>query len=310
MRRRGRGHGNIFGDSEPRDSLPEFDEFIRMPAGRRGPSRHRGLRDASPRAFSSARRSVTRPAHSWVLGVRIAICSIVLMFGLTGMVVGLSQAVSGYADAGRMASAPNCDSASQAAASAACTVNVVLIAPGSVFHDGSDESIELDYPATEAGLSGDFVFVSYPGNAQFDAAIGDGAYQVAVRAEYWNGQIVTLTAGSQGITVTTDRNPGNQAGVGVGGALLSFALVLISVLMFIGIRPIRLRWLRPGVELKLFVSGSVVLSLGAFAAGVCLISQPARVALVAAIAPPITLGLTGLLWLALRPGRWSRTRRV
>jgi hypothetical protein len=98
--------------------------------------------------------------------------------------------------------------------------------------------------------------------------------------------------------------------VGVGGALVSLTLVLISVLMFIGIRAIRLRWLRPAVSMRLFVSGSVVLSLGAFVAGVCLISQPARVALVAAIATPITLGLTGLLWLALRPGRRSRTRRV
>ncbi len=152
------------------------------------------------------------------------------------------------------------------------------------------------------------VFVSYPGNAQFDAAVGDGANQAAVRAEYWNGHIATLTAGSQGITVTTDQNPNNQGGVGLGGALVSFALVLMSVLMFIGIRAIRLRWLRPGAALRLFVSGSIVLGLGAFVAGVCLISQPARVALVAASATPITLGLTGLLWLALWPWRRSRAR--
>ncbi len=127
------------------------------------------------------------------------------------------------------------------------------------------------------------VFVSYPGNAQFDAAVGDGANQAAVRAEYWNGHIATLTAGSQGITVTTDQNPN-------------------------GIRAIRLCWLRPGAALRLFVSGSIVLGLGAFVAGVCLISQPARVALVAASATPITLGLTGLLWLALWPWRRSRAR--
>ena len=310
MRRRGRGHGNIFGGSEPQDAVPDFDEFIRTRTGLRRPLRYRGLRDAPPPGYWSARRFTThamRPTRTWVLVVRIVICSIVLVLGMTGVGVGLAQAVNGDSDAGEMANAPDCNATS----GAACTVSVVLTAgPGGVIHGGSEETIELDYPATGDGFGGNFVFVSYPGDAQFDAVICDGTNEPAVRAEYWNGQIVTLTAGSQGVTVTTDLNPNNQGGIGLGGALLSFALVLISVLMFVGIRAIRLRWLRPGVVLRLFVSGAIVLSLGTFVAGVCLISQPARVALVAAIAPPITLGVTGLLWLALRSGLPIRVRPV
>ncbi|HET9170338.1 MAG TPA: hypothetical protein VFN97_12920 [Actinospica sp.] len=299
MRRRGRGSGNIFGGAEPEDALPEFDEFLHMKAvRRRPPSRYRVVRNARP----------PRPVRPWALGLRIAICSILLVLGLIGMGVSLSQAVGEYSAAGRMASAPTCAAGvDPTTTSEDCVGTVNAVAPDGAFEIDTEESIELDLPPAN---SENYDWVDYPGNARFDAAVGDGTSPTVVRAEYWEGQAVTLTAGDQGVTVTTDENPNNLGGAGIGGALMSFTLVLIAVLMFIGIRAIRLRWLRPGIVLQLFVSASIVLGLGAFVAGVCLVNQPARVALVAAIAPPVTLGLTGFVWLALRSGRRSRARLV
>ncbi|HWG24039.1 hypothetical protein [Actinospica sp.] len=338
MRRRGRGHGNIFGDSEPEESLPEFDLFIHESAGRRRPAagRYRMYRTGTPRmyraprmyrtprtyrapfassgAHSSARRAVARPVRPWVLGLRLALCSIVLVLGLIGLAAEVSQAVGGYSDAGTMASAPTCESADPVTTTlaAACVATDEMVAPDGVFSDAGEESVELDPPSeslSNPNSSGfDFNFVSFPGNAQFDAAVGDGP--ASVRVEYWKGQIVTLTAGSQSVTVTTDQNPNNIGGVGVGGALMSLGFVLMGLLMFIGIRAIRLRWLHPGIRLRLFVCGFAMLSLGAFAAGVCLVNQPGRVALVTVIATPITVGLTALLWLALWSGHRKRVRLV
>jgi hypothetical protein len=91
---------------------------------------------------------------------------------------------------------------------------------------------------------------------------------------------------------------------------MSLAFVLMALLMFIGIRAIRLRWLHLGIGLRLFVSGFAMLGLGAFAAGVCLVNQPGRVALVAVLAAPITVGLTALLGLALWSGHRKRMRLV
>ena len=239
------------------------------------------------------------------------LCSIVLVFGLAGLGVETAQAVSGYSDAGAMASAPSCAAVNAAStATVACVATDELVAPYGVIDGGSEESVELDSPSDDIfdSNTSDFTFVSFPGNAQFDAAVGDGP--TLVRVVYWKGQIVTLTAGSQGVTVTTDQNPNSLGGVGIGGALMSLAFALWRLLMFVGIRAIRLRWLRPGIVLRLLVSGSITLSLGAFVAGVCLVNQPSRVALVAVIATPITVGLTALLWLLLWPGRWGRVRLV
>jgi hypothetical protein len=65
---------------------------------------------------------------------------------------------------------------------------------------------------------------------------------------------------------------------------MSFALVLVSMLMFTGIRPIRRRWLRSGFILRPFVFKSIAL----------------------AIAPQITVGSMGFLGVVLWSGRRGR----
>lgn len=301
MRRRGRGHGNIFGDSVPEDSLPEFDLFLHnAPTARRA-------RQGRPRAYSaSVRRSEARPTRPWVLGLRITLCSIVLVLGLLGFVVETAQAFGGYADAGTMASAPTCAAGVDPTTTTEnCVGTLNVAAPGGVFDDGGEESMELDLPP--AG-SYNYLWPDFPGNAAFDAAVGDDFTPTVVRVEFWKGQAIAITAGDQGVTVTTDQNPNNVGGTGIGGVLMSFSFVLAGLLMFIGIRAIRLRWLRPGTVLRLFVSTSCTLGFGAFVAGVCLVNQPGRVALVAAIATPLTAGLTALVGLAVRSGRRGRVR--
>lgn len=322
MRRRGRGHGNIFGDSGPEDSLPEFEFFLHAPRMRRTRSSYRTTR-SGPRImyfgsgshrYRTRRRAADRPAgpaRPWIVGIRVGICAILLVLGLTGMGVGVAQAVSGYSDAARMASAPPCTAADQSGSGsvAACTLTEVYISPYGTISGGGEDSINLAAPGVSDSDYFSELWVSYPGNARFDALIDVGGLDTPVRVEYWNGQIVTITAGNPAVTVTTEANPNNHGGVGVGGALMSFALVAIAVLLFVGIRAVRLRWLRPGVTLRLFVSGFIVFGLGAFAAGVCAVNQPALVALVAAIAVPITLGLTGLVWLLVWSDRRARSRR-
>ncbi|MBR7829495.1 hypothetical protein KDK95_24530 [Actinospica sp. MGRD01-02] len=319
MRRRGRGHGNIFGDSGPEESLPEFEFFLHAPSTRRTRSAYRVRSDPRPiypgtgnHRYRTTRRAAARPSRPWVVGFRVAICAILLVFGLTGLGVGIAQAVGGYSDAARMAGAPSCTAADQAASDAACTLTEVYISPyGTLSGDGED-SIDLAPQGWSDPAGSDYyseLWVSYPGNARFDALIDVGGLDTPVRVEYWIGQIVTLTAGNPGITVTTDANPNNRGGKGVGGALMSFALVIVAVLLFVGIRAVRLRWLRPGIGLRLFVSESIVLGSGAFLAGVCAVNQPALVALVAAVAVPATSGLAGTVWLLVRSDQRARARR-
>ena len=297
----------MFGGAEPQDAIPEFDEFVHVKGGRR-PPRARVVRQAPPRASAGKPPVAAAPARRWVFGVRIAICSILLVFGLVGSSIGILMTVGYYADAGRLAAASACAAGVDPATTTEdCVGTLVLVSPDGAFSDGGEDTIELDLPPAN---SGDSVWVDYPGNAQFDAATGDGMSATAVRAEFWEGKAVTLTAGRQGVTVTTDLNPNNQAGAGLGILLVSFALVLLAGLLFIGIRSIRLRWLRPGIVLRLFVSGCAALSLGLFAAGCCLVNQPARVMLVAVIAPPITVAVTGILWLLAWKGREGRALRV
>jgi hypothetical protein len=324
MRRRGRGHGNIFGDSGPEDALPEFEFFLHAPPSmRRIRSAHRvrsgprlmypgtGTGTGSYR-YRTTRRAAARPSRPWVVGLRVAICAILLVLGLTGLGVGLAQAVGGYSEAARMASAPPCTAADQATSDAACTLTEVYISPYGTLSGDGDDSIDLAPRGGSDPTGSDYfseLWVSYPGNARFDALIDVGGLDTPVRVEFWSGQIVTLTAGNPAVTVTTDANPNNRGGVGVGGALMSLALIAVAVLLFVGIRAVRLRWLRPGTGLRLFISGSIVVGLGAFVAGVCAVNQPALVALVAAIAVPITLGLTGSVWLLAWLGQRARNRR-
>jgi len=301
----------VFGDSEPEDALPELDEVLHTRGFRRPRRRSRGTFTDAPRfAFRTQRQwpAVDAGGRRWLLWLRVCLYSLMLVVGLLGLFGGLVETVGGYSDAATMASAPTCPSGIDLTDTTEnCVGNLNLQAGSGAFDDGGEGAIGLGgQPSTDAVQ---FEWVTYPGNAAFNAAVGDGPS--VVRAEFWEGQIVTLTAGTPGvIAVTTDQNPNNRGGSGLGAMFVTLALVLLSILLFIGIRAFRLRWLRPGLALRLSVSGLSIWFLGLFVAGVCLTNQPARVALVLAIAPAITAGLTALVWLALAKGRGGRVRRA
>jgi hypothetical protein len=320
MSRRGRsGGGGLFGDSGPEDAvpeddtLPELDELLHAHGPKRRTSSRafsRGaFRSASPYAFSprfATRRRVG--GRTWVLWLRICVYSLLLLFSLVGLVTGIAQASSSYTDAGIMANAPVCaSSVDLTTTSENCVGTMNLVAEYGVVNDGDEESVGLDLPSIGRDLPpADSVWVSFPGDAQFDAAVGDGPS--VVRAEFWEGQIVTLTAGAQGVSATTDQNPNNNGGTGLGIAFMSFSFVLLSILLFIGIRALRLRWLHPGIAQRLIVSVLPVWFLGFFIAGVCLANQPALVAPVLAIAPAVTAVFAALVWLVAAKGRKSQLR--
>ena len=314
MSRRGRGsRGDLFGSSGPEDAtpedemLPELDELLhtRQPKRRRS-ARSSNFRAASAYAFSPRFAGWQRGGgRRWVLWLRVVLYSLILLFSLLGVGSGISQAVSGYSDAGTMAHAPVCASGIDVTSTTEdCVGNLNLVSEYGVISGGDEEDIGLDLPP--AG-SANFDMISFPGDARFDAAVGDGPS--VVRAEFWEGQIVTLTAGAQGVSVTTDENPNNIGGSGLGVAFVSLAFVLLSILLFIGIRAFRLRWLRPGIMSRLLVSGLFVWLLGYFVAGVCLVNQPALIAPVFAMVPAFTAGLTALVWFLAAKGPKNRVRR-
>jgi len=212
-----------------------------------------------------------------------------LLFGLLAMAVGAAQAAEGYSAAGKLAAAPRCPAGVDLLdTDADCVGDMTLTSDTGAYSLGSEDAIELVVPATKANADPDedYLWPTFPGNAPFDKAVGDSGH-AAVRAELWQGQVVELTvgSGSGAITVTTDADPNDKGGVGLGGALMGVGLADLAVLLVIGLRAVRYRWLRPGLGLRLSVLTLSVAFVTAFAAGVCLIAQPARVLETLIIAP-------------------------
>ena len=240
-----------------------------------------------------------------MLWVRVGIYSLLLLLCLLGFGGGLLSAVSGYSDAGTFASAPACAAGvNPTSTSTDCVGTLSLVSEIGVYGNGDEDAIDLDLPP--AG-SQNVVTASFPANAAFENAVGFGPS--VVRAEFWKGQVVTLTAGVQGATVVTDQNPNYVGGNGLGVALASLGAVLLSVLLFIGIRAFRLRWLPSGPLLRLGVSGLIIWSIALITAGSCLVAQPSWVLRIGVIVPSVAVGLTALLWLAILSGRRGRMRR-
>lgn len=310
MGRGGNTGGNLFGGGEPEDEIPLSDLIP-------GLSRERGSRRPRPvspmwvrtggtrfsggagnprrrRGKRVPRRVPGRVPVFWVV-VHSVFIAAALLLGVLLMATGAAEAASGYASAGRLAAAPACPAGVDLVTDTAdCVGNAVMSAEDGVYEDGGEDALNFQVSADD----GYYLWADYPADAGFDAIIGDDeAYPV--RVEFWQGDIVALTAarGADVRTVTTDQNPDNQAGSALGGALLGVGFADLGLLLLIGMRAFRLRWLRPGLGLRLTVSAMIVGLVGTFVAAGCMLVQPARVLLTMTIAPGITAGVVLLVWL-------------
>lgn len=320
MGRRGRGEGNLFdGASGPQDEVPSLQDLIR---GSARPRRSRSSR--APGAVGPLRYGVHQkgPAtlRRTVLVLRVTSAAGVLVFGLLLMAVGAVEAAQGFGSAGTLASAPACPAGVDPTTTTRdCVADVTLIAQDGVWDDDGEEGIDLFGPPENA----ENVFsVMFPGDQSFvDAVSGpagldafEDSAKEAVRAEFWKGGIVELTAGdgAGAVTVTTDSDPNNQGGSALGGALLGVSFTELGLLLFISVRALRYRWLRPGLASRMTIPGLAVTFLGLLVGSICLISQPARVLATLVLAPAITGCLllcveTLIFWSWRRPGLRRRT---
>ena len=293
MGRGGNSGGNLFGGGEPEDEIPLSDLIPGLSRERRQRSR--------PVSSLWVRRGgpAARPRRGRLVLRVVPVCAVALL-GALMMAYGATAAVDGYNAAGAMAAAPACPAGVDLITDTSdCVGNAVMSAQYGAFPMDQGES--LDLPVSPA--DGYDLWPEYPGNAAFDAVLGeDDTYPV--RAEFWEGNIVTLTAarGSDVQSVTTDQNPNNQGGTGLGAALLGVGFAALALLLLIGIRAFRLRWLRPGLGLRLTVSGLIVGGVGLFVAAACLMVQPARILLTLTIAPIVTPGVLLFVWLLIYNG--------
>lgn len=313
MSRSGRGDGNLFDGTEPEDAAPGLEELIRGSGRPRRPRRSRAPRPIG--AFRYTAHTRGRPAvRRGVLVLRLVFAGGLLVLGLVMAVVGATETATGYSRAGTLASAPPCPAAVDPTSTTEdCVADVALLTNEDVWDDGGEEATMLYLPPLS---DYNYFFPSFPGDAAFFDAVnnpldaGTRPGTVTVRAEFWQGNIVELTAGSGAhtATVTTDSNPGNQAGTALGAALMGLAFIEFGLLLFYAVRAVRLRWLPPGLKRRLWVTGLFITGLGLFIASICLINQPARVGLIVSVAPMVTLVLLLAVWAAqtsswFRPGR-------
>jgi hypothetical protein len=283
MGRAGRSSGNLFDGGEPEDAIPGLEDLI--------PGVHEDRRSGRSRSVGPIRgrsaRSVT-VRRGWLV-LRLVLYTVLFLLGVLMMVSGAVTAASSYGEAATMAAAPQCPPGTDLAVETAdCVGDLVVSAEGGVSEDDDEESLGLVLPARD----GYYLWPTFPGDAAFAAVIGDDE-SYPVRVEFWQGNAVTLTAarGDDVQAVTTDDNPNNQAGTDVGVALMGLSFVDLAVLLVIGVRAIRYRWLRPGLGLRLAVSALIVGGFGMFVAAVCQVSQPARILLTMTVAPSVTAGV-------------------
>jgi len=276
MRRGGGSGGDLFADSEPEDSIPGLEDLIG------------GVK--TPRGGGRA----GHPGRSrlW-LWLRLVLYAVTFLFGILVLIAGIAQAATDYGDADTMAHAPVCGAGVDlTVVDDNCVGWMTFASDGDVTSINGEDDVLLRLP------SGDEYSSQYPGNAAFAAELqhigGSG------RAEFWHGDVVALTVGgSNGVppmTVTTDLNPDNKGGVSLGVALVGVAFILLSLLLLVGVRAFRYRWLRPGLGLRWSVSAMIAGAVGSIVTGACLTTQPARIMLTLTVAPPITVCLIALMW--------------
>lgn len=318
MGRRGRGEGNLFdGADGPEDAIPSLGDLVRGSGRPRRTRASRAPRPVGPLRYGVHQRGPVAVRRA-LRAARAGFAAVLLALGLVMTVTGALQAAEGYSAAGTLAAAPACPAGVDPTTTTRdCVADVTLTSEAGVWDDDGEESIDLFKPPQSAF---DYFTPTFPGDAAFANAVNtasaadDYTAEPPVRAEFWEGGIVELTAavGTGAVTVTTGSNPNDQGGIALGTALVGLALAEFGLLLFIGIRALRQRWLRPGSGLHVTVSSLIVTALGLFVAGICLINQPALVLTTLAVASAVTAfvllvvdALVVSSWL--RPGRSGHT---
>lgn len=285
MRRGGGSGGDLFAGSEPEDSIPGLEDLIS------GVKTSRGIG-----------RAGRHPGPSWLwLWLRLVIYAVIFLFGILILIAGTSQAATDYGDADTMAHAPVCGAGADLTVVAEdCVGWMTLVPDGNVYSVNGEGALSLLLP------SGNEYESKFPGNAAFSAAVLNTD---SVRAEFWRGDVVALTVGgsngASAMTVTTDLNPNNKGGVSLGVTLVGVAFILLSLLLLVGVRAFRYRWLRPGLGLRWAVSAMIAGAVGSVVAGACLTTQPARIMLILTIVPTSAVCLTALMWFLLHQS-WKK----
>jgi hypothetical protein len=285
MRRSGGSGGDLFANSEPEDAIPGLEDLIGGVKSSRGVGR------------------VGRPGGSrlW-LWLRLVIYAAVFLFGILALIAGATQAATDYGDASTMAHAPVCAAGVDlTVGDTDCVGWVTTTSDGDVTSIGGEDDVLLKLP------SGDEYDSRYPGNAAFAAEFHSTGG--AARAEFWRGDVVALTVGGSNgapaMTVTTDLNPNNNGGVDLGAALIGVTFVLLSLLLLVGVRALRYRWLRPSLGLRWSVSAMIAVAAGSLVAGACLTTQPAQIMLIVTVVPTVTICLIALMWFSLHQS-WKK----
>jgi hypothetical protein len=229
------------------------------------------------------------------------IYAVIFLFGILALVAGTAQAATDYGDADTMAHAPVCGAGVDLTlVYTNCVGWATTSSDGDVTSINGEDALPLRLP------SGDEYDSRYPGDAAFAAEVHNTG---GLRAEFWRGDVVALTVGgSNGVparTVTTDLNPDNKGGVGLGVALIGVTFILLSLLLLVGVRAFRYRWLRPSLGLRQAVSAMIAGAAGSFVAGACLATQPASIRLVLIVVSTITVCLIALMWFLLHQS-WKK----
>jgi hypothetical protein len=296
--RSGHRHADdLFRHGDAGEGVGALDALVRGVSRERGPATARGRGEV----LFDVRHPVALTLSCLVYGG-------MFVLGLA-LVIGFAAGAAGhYSEADVLAHAPACAQGVDLATSDAdCVGSLALAYDFGVYEEQpSVDGIDL-YPAGTDDAD-QFVTAEFPASRKFDEAAG---FDGTLRATYWEGRIVLLTAGSgaDAVTVITLENPDERAGTDLAGALFSSTLLSLALFLSGLSRPVRRR-LPPGRFVPLTLTTLALLTTGCFGTAIGLALQPERVLLAGILGPGIAGVLLALAWLLIsRQSRW-RTARV
>jgi hypothetical protein len=288
-----RHEDDLFRHGDVRDSVPAIDELIRGVKRDRAPI----VRGRNAVVFDIR--------HPVLLTMRYLIYGGVLLLGLALMIGFAVGAAGHYGDAAVLAQAPPCaQGVDLATTTTDCVGSRAMTYDFGTYDVGDDlETIDLDLP----GSDDEVVSPEFPSSVEFDDAAGLGG---TLRATYWEGRIVTLTAssGDEVVTVVTVDNPNVAAGTEIAGTLFGTSMAMLALFLFGVSRPVR-RWLPPGRVTPFVLTALALCTLGCFFTAVGLTLQPEHVLRAGIIGPAVVAALLGISWLPISRRGPRRTAR-